>query len=135
MQFIDTSKQAPIQMDGNQNSGNGNMLPPRTPNYGKTPKYISKYKEEAKVKQEVKEEQRLAKMRPPGTRLLPEAERIQTLDHLLQNKKELNNVYMQLPISLRTESLKNQKIQLEQKLKDLDKAIETFSKRVVYVAM
>ena len=106
MQFIDTSKQAPIQMDGNQNSGNGNMLPPRTPNYGKTPKYISKYKEEAKVKQEVKEEQRLAKMRPPGTRLLPEAERIQTLDQLLENKKELNKVYMQLPISLRTESLK-----------------------------
>jgi len=23
-------------------------LPPRTPNYGKTPKYIQKYKEEAK---------------------------------------------------------------------------------------
>ena len=107
MQVIDTSKQAPIQMDGKENFANGNMmLPPRTPNYGKTPKYISKYKEEAKVKQEVKEEQRLAKMRPPGTRLLPEAERIQTLDQLLENKKELNKVYMQLPISLRTESLK-----------------------------
>ena len=26
------------------------MLPPRTPNYGKTPKYLEKYKEEAKLK-------------------------------------------------------------------------------------
>jgi hypothetical protein len=30
----------------------GPLLPPRTPNYGKTPKYISKYREEAKVKEE-----------------------------------------------------------------------------------
>jgi len=26
------------------------MLPPRTPNYGKTPKYLEKFKEEAKLK-------------------------------------------------------------------------------------
>jgi len=65
-------------------------------------------------------------MRPPGTRLLPEAERIQTLEILMEQKKELNKVYSHLPISLRTESLKNQKIQLESKLEELDKAIDTF---------
>jgi hypothetical protein len=27
-------------------------LPPKTPNYGKTPKYITKYKEEAKSREE-----------------------------------------------------------------------------------
>jgi len=26
------------------------MLPPKTPNYGKTPKYLEKFKEEAKLK-------------------------------------------------------------------------------------
>jgi hypothetical protein len=35
------------------------MLPPRTPNYGKTPKYLEKYKEEAKKKSEDLEEMRL----------------------------------------------------------------------------
>lgn len=43
-------------------------LPPKTPNYGKTPKYIEKYREEAKVRQVNKDEERAAKHRPPGTR-------------------------------------------------------------------
>ena len=39
----------------NMNTTN-TQLPPKTPNYGKTPKYLSKYKDEAKIKNEVKEE-------------------------------------------------------------------------------
>lgn len=74
-------------------------------------------------------------MRPPGTRQLSEAERVSTLEKLIDNKKELNAVYSRLPISLRTESLKAQKVQLEQKLEEMDKAIATFSKNVVYVKM
>jgi len=31
---------------GANNNNTARMLPPRTPNYGKTPKYINKYKEE-----------------------------------------------------------------------------------------
>lgn len=47
-------------MGGKENAAdaNGNMLPPRTPNYGKTPKYLNKYKEEAKIAADQKEEQR-----------------------------------------------------------------------------
>lgn len=89
MSIIDNGQQMPIQMQ----SGKENMLPPKTPNYGKTPKYITKYKEEAKVQAERKEEERLAKMRPPGTRLMPEAERIETLETLMANKKELTKIY------------------------------------------
>jgi hypothetical protein len=33
---------------GENNNNTARMLPPRTPNYGKTPKYINKYKEEQK---------------------------------------------------------------------------------------
>ena len=45
------------QMGGKENQAmGGNMLPPRTPNYGKTPKYINKYKEEARQLAEEKEE-------------------------------------------------------------------------------
>ena len=57
-------------------------LPPRTPNYGKTPKYIEKYKEEAKQRELTKEEERAAKFRPVGTKVMPEAERIRTLEDL-----------------------------------------------------
>lgn len=49
MNAMDGGKQQPIMMSGKENIHNGPMLPPKTPNYGKTPKYITKYKEEAKV--------------------------------------------------------------------------------------
>ena len=48
------------------------MLPPRTPNYGQTPKYIQKYKEEAKVVMDKKQQERDAKFRPPSKKLLSE---------------------------------------------------------------
>ena len=108
-------------------------LPPRTPNYGKTPKYIEKYKEEAKLRELTKEEERAAKHRPVGTKILPEAERIKTLEDLETNKKRVLDLLTKLPISLRTESLKKQKVDLEKKLKEIDAAIETFKRKVVYV--
>lgn len=56
----------------NYNTANVIGLPPRTPNYGKTPKYLQKYKDEAAVKQEIKNEREAAKLRPPGTVVMPE---------------------------------------------------------------
>jgi len=38
-----------------------------------------------------------------------------------------------MPISMRTESLRRQKVELEQKLIEIDRAIEMFSRRTVYV--
>jgi len=39
----------------------------------------------------------------------------------------------QMPISMRTESLRKQKTELERKLIEIDKGIEMFSRRIVYV--
>ena len=108
-------------------------LPPKTPNYGKTPKYIEKYKEEAKAAADAKEELKAAKLRPPGTKVLPEDERVATLENLEKNKKEITKILMQMPISMRTESLRRQKVELEQKLIEIDRAIEMFSRKIVYV--
>ena len=55
MNAFDVGNQQQIQMESKENyenAANGAaLLPPRTPNYGKTPKYITKYKEEAKIKE------------------------------------------------------------------------------------
>ena len=85
------------------------LLPPRTPNYGKTPKYLEKFKEEARQKALQKEEERAAKYRPPNTKIISEDERVKTLETLIENKKEILSMLMKMPISLRTESLKSQK--------------------------
>ncbi len=39
-----------LSQNENVDQKNLGMLPPRTPNYGKTPKYLEKFKEEAKHK-------------------------------------------------------------------------------------
>ena len=38
-----------------------------------------------------------------------------------------------MPISMRTESLRKQKCELEQKMLEIEKAIEMFSRKIVYV--
>ena len=56
-----------------------------------------------------------------------------TLETLTNNKKEITRVLMQMPISMRTEGLRRQKIELETKLQELDKAIDMFSRKQVFV--
>jgi len=109
------------------------MLPPKTPNYGKTPKYIEEYKQVAKQKEDDRMEAKAASKRPPGTRVLPEEERIATLESLYANKKDVSKILNQMPISMRTENLRRQKIELEQKLVEIDKAVEMFSRKLVFV--
>jgi len=50
--------------------------------------------------------------RPPGTKVLPEDQRISTLESLYANKKEISKMLNQMPISMRTESLRKQKTEL-----------------------
>ena len=74
------------------------------------------------MRQVNKDEERAAKHRPPGTRLLDEADRVSTLEALHKNKQEVTKLLMQLPISMRTENLKRQKVELEHKLLEIDKS-------------
>lgn len=70
---------------------------------------------------------------PPGTRQLPEEERVSTLESLVSTRKELNSILDSMPISMRTEGLKQRRSEIEDKLRTLDDAIIKFSRKVVYV--
>lgn len=72
---------------------------------------------------------------PPGTRLMPEGERQKTLEDLNLAKKETNMIIEKLPIVAKSMRMEKHKSELEQKLVRLDRAIETFSKEKVYVAI
>lgn len=71
---------------------------------------------------------------PPGTRLMPEDERLETLKDLIESKKEVNSALERLPVVSKTLSMERHKKDLETKLIRIEKAIETFSKKQVYVA-
>ncbi len=53
---------------------------------------------------------------PLGTRLMPEEERIQTLQDLTESRKEICNTLERLPIGIRTIMMHNYKLELEHKL-------------------
>ena len=102
-------------------------------NYGKVPKYIEKYKTEAVDLAKKREELRAQKALPPGMTKMDEAERVQMLEHLVSTKRELQSTLESLPISMRSEALRKQKRELEERLNDVDRGITTFSRKVVFV--
>lgn len=63
-----------------------------------------------------------------------EEERVSTLEELKKSKNEILDILKNMPLSMRTDALKNKKRELELKLVDVEKAISTFSRKVVYVA-
>lgn len=71
---------------------------------------------------------------PPGTRLMPDDERIQTLKDLEESYKEINNALEKLPVISKTLTMERHKKDLEQKMARIQRAIDTFSKSRVYVA-
>ena len=72
---------------------------------------------------------------PPGTRLMPEEERQETLRDLKEAKAETNRQLEQLPVVAHSAKMERHKKELEDKMIRLERAIETFSKPTVYVAM
>ena len=60
---------------------------------------------------------------------MPEEERLETLRDLEANKKDINDALMKMPISMASQGLQRRKTELEQKLIQVDKAIEMMSKK------
>ena len=65
--------------------------------------------------------------------MIPEDERLATLNDLMTNKARVNEILMKMPISMRTDSLRKQKTELEVKLLEIEKAISIFSRKEVFV--
>ena len=101
--------------------------------YGKVPSYIKKYELEREIKNEEIKRQEEASKYPKGTKLLSDEERLNTLDGLIKNKKELTNQLEKMPITTRTNSIRIRKEELIKKLEELEKAIDMFSRKQVFV--
>jgi len=102
-------------------------------NYGKVPNYIKRFELEREIKKEEIKRQKELKKIPKGMKLLSEEERLSTLNGLILNKKELINQLEKMPITTRTLAVQNKKEELSQKLDEIEKAIEMFSKKQVFI--
>ena len=101
--------------------------------YGKVPNYIKKYELERQIKNEEKKRQEEAAKYPKGTKLLTEEERLSTLNGLIENKKQITNQLEKMPITTRTNSIRIRKEELYKKLEEIEKAIDMFSKKQVFI--
>ena len=80
-----------------------------------------------------REELKAKKKLPPGMKKMDEAERVATLEQLQSTKRELNNILGSMPISMRSENLRQKKRELEDRLAEVERGITTFSRLVVYI--
>ena len=101
--------------------------------YGKVPDYIKKYELEREQKKEEKKKLEEASKYPKGTKLLSEEERITTLNGLINSKKEMINILERMPITTRTLTIQNKKEELIKKIEEVEKAIDMFSKKQVFI--
>ena len=101
--------------------------------YGKVPDYIKKYEIEREQQKEEEKKQKEALKYPKGTKLLSEEERISTLNGLINSKKEMETLLEKMPITTRTLSIQNKKEELIKKLEEIEKAIDMFSKKQVFI--
>ena len=136
--FIETNKNLITKI---QNANNSNKLKeyydkkenPYHKEYGKIPKYIENMKLENEKKLQSEKLRKETAKYPKGTRLLSEEERLFTLEKLKQSRDDINKVIERLPITPDTQAFKNKKEELFKKLHEIENAIETFSKKKVFV--
>ncbi|XP_072165688.1 enkurin domain-containing protein 1-like [Diadema setosum] len=100
---------------------------------GATPKYL-----QSRQKQwQQEEEERIRNMpdpeMPPGHRMMPEEERLKTLQILKEKEKEFQSDLLKFPLSCETLRAKNRKAEIENKLAEVEEAIKIFSRRKVFV--
>ena len=136
--FIETNKNLITKI---QNANNSNKFKeyydkkenPYHKEYGKIPKYIENMKLENEKKLQTEKLRKETDKYPKGTRLLSEEERLFTLEKLKQSRDDINKVIERLPITPDTQAFKNKKEELFKKLDEIENAIETFSKKKVFV--
>ena len=102
-------------------------------NFGKVPEYIKRYEMERELKEQEMLKRKEEMKYPKGTRLLSEEERVETLNSLIKAQQEMTQILEKMPITNRTLSIQRRKEELMKKLTEIDKAIDMFSKKRVFV--
>ena len=104
-------------------------------NYGKVPAYMKGIKKELAQDKERKAKAIEDANNPPGMRLMTEDERLETLQMLITAKDEAMLDYNKLPIAANNMAIKQRRQDLEDKIQEVEKAIKTFTRPKVYVAL
>mmetsp|Transcript_12775 Transcript_12775/g.34834 ORF Transcript_12775/g.34834 Transcript_12775/m.34834 type:complete len:297 (-) Transcript_12775:213-1103(-) len=101
--------------------------------YGRVPSYLLERKIELAAQQEAEERMKEAALIPPGMRLLPDEERLETLAILAKNKQDVERAIQALPLRIETPSAIRRKEDLERRLSEIEDATKIFQRPKVLV--
>lgn len=107
----------------------------RTEPLGAIPAYLVGRKKELEEAQEQARLARAPPSAPPGQRLVPEEERVATLDRLRCRMRELEGELARLPLTMRSLLSQQRRSAIEQGMEEVENAIRTFSKQKVFVVL
>ena len=102
--------------------------------FGRVPDYLQQRNAQWEDEKEERRRRAPDPNCPPGMKLMPEDERLDTLEVLHASKSETMKQLQGLPFVIETPSLKRRQGLLEDKLREIDHAISLFSKTKVFIA-
>ncbi|XP_015922267.1 enkurin domain-containing protein 1 isoform X2 [Parasteatoda tepidariorum] len=100
---------------------------------GQIPQYLTKRKKEWEIERERQQKILEDSSIPTGYTLLPDDERVETLELLKKNQEELIRILAALPVRNDTMRLRNQKEELERQLAKAEEGIKIFSRPKVLI--
>lgn len=102
--------------------------------YGRVPGYLENRKALWNEEKEIKRRSLPDPDCPRGMKLMPEDERLSTLEVLENSKAECFKQLGRLPFNVETPSMRKKQEALESKLREIENAINIFSKTKVFIA-
>ncbi|KAI9034407.1 calmodulin-binding-domain-containing protein [Hyaloraphidium curvatum] len=128
------AKETPLKSGKGQSNGRTASIPTFP---GQIPAYLTKRKDEW-AREERRREEELAERRriraiPPGFAVMPEEERLETLEYLRRKQDRLIDELSRMPIVVDTLAMKARRRRIEGTLDELEKALDHFSRPPVYV--
>jgi hypothetical protein len=112
---------------------NGNSAANKHSSFGNVPAYLNARKAQWAREEELEAQRRANADCPKGMMLMPEHERLETLETLQESKIECIKQLAAMPFVVETASLKKRQASLEARLKEIEGAVGIFSKDKVYV--
>ncbi|XP_063293815.1 enkurin domain-containing protein 1 isoform X1 [Pelobates fuscus] len=100
---------------------------------GHVPQYLIDLKEKWLKEKEERKKRTPDPSLPPGHTMMPEAERLETLNNIKQTQDQLIKELLRLPIRADTLSIQNRRTELEKKLSEMEEAIKIFSRPKVFI--
>uniref|UniRef100_A0A8C0JFJ6 Enkurin domain containing 1 n=1 Tax=Chelonoidis abingdonii TaxID=106734 RepID=A0A8C0JFJ6_CHEAB len=102
---------------------------------GHVPQYLLERKDHWRREMEERQRNLPDPDMPPGHTMMPESERLETLNNLQQSQEQLVKDLVMLPVRADTLSIQKRRVELEKKLSQIDEALKIFSRPKVFIKL